>query len=360
MPLIMKISNSASFRAKITYVAVVLCSTLLGTSIAYAQGKKKNPTSKIYVADLNGEAQIQTETKSGERIDNLAKKSAYNAQGTIVETKSKANNSIVFSNGTGAFFAEDTRVEIRRFEQEPFTPNRTDMDVEPSISHTSAFVARGAVGLSTSKQVAGSSMIYSTAQGSVNVRGGKVVIEAGDGETKISMIEGESSVKGGSLDLGGRTLKEGEQAIIRRSAPGRENAIQIIKIPDSERPRLEEKVTLAFMAKRTVYFDVRERVVSDGNSAAEQSGDAAAEPSGDGAAEQSGDGSEPSANEGGALTVFEVPDVPGNRSTPISFAPRTASVTQSASPLISTVTEIVPIEVVPVAPPTSPVSASRL
>jgi hypothetical protein len=174
------------------------------------------------------------------------------------------------------------------------------------------------------------------------------------------MIEGESSVKGGSLDLGGRTLREGEQAIIRRSAPGRENAIQIVKIPDSERPRLEEKVTLACMAKRTVYFDVRERVVNEGDAATEQSGDPAAEPSGDGAAEPSGDGSEPTANEGGALTVFDAPDVPGNRLTPISFAPKTASVTQSASPLISTVTEIVPIEVVPVAPPASPVSVSRL
>ncbi len=340
----MKIPDSASFRSKATYIAVALCSAVLGTSTVSAQGKKRNPTSKVYVADLNGEAQIRIETKNGERIDDLAKKSVYNAQGTIIETKPKANNSMVFSNGTGSYFAEDTRVEIRRFAQEPFTPNRTDMDVEPSISQTNAFVARGAVGLCTSKQVAGSSMTYSTAHGSINVRGKKVVIEASDDETKISMIEGESSVKGGDLDLGGQTLKEGEQAIIRRTAPGQANTIQIIKIPDLERPRLEEKVTLACMAKRTVYFEVRERPANDG----------------DVASEQGGDGNDSTVNEGGAVTVFDGTDAAGNRLTPINLTPGNESVKQSGGPLITTVTEIVPVEVVPVTPPASPVSASRL
>jgi len=327
---IMKNFSLTSVCSRVSRAAAALCCGALLLSPASAQTKKKNPTSKIYVADLNGQAQIDT----GERIDDLAKKSVYNAQGTIIETKPKSTNALVFSNGTGSYFDEDTRVEIRKFAQEPFTPNRTDMDVEPSISQTSAFVARGAVGLCTSKQVAGSNMTYATAQGSVNVRGKKIVIEASDGETKISMIEGESSVKGGDLDLGGQTLKEGEQAIIRRAPAGQPSSIEIIKIPGIERPRLEEKVTLACMAKRTVYFEVRERPANEGDAVA----------AGDGLGNNS------------AVTSFDGNDAAGNRATPINGE---ASNLPSI-PIVSTVTELVPVEVVPVAPPAPPVSASRL
>lgn len=324
----------ASICSRVSLVAAALCYGTVLLAPAFAQTKKKNPTSKIYVADLTGQAQIDT----GDRIDDLAKRSVYNAQGTIIETKPKSTNAMVFSNGTGGYFDEDTRVEIKRFAQEPFTPNRTDMDVEPSISQTNAFVARGAVGLCTSKQVAGSNMTYATAHGSVNVRGKKIVIETGDDETKISMIEGESSVKGGDLDLGGQTLKEGEQAIIRRVAVGQPSSIRIIKIPSNERPRLEEKVTLACMAKRTVYFEVRERPANEGDAA----------PAGDGLGST------------GAVTTFDGNDAAGNRATPINLTPGNEASNLPAIPIVSTVTELVPVEVVPVAPPAPPVSASRL
>lgn len=327
----MKIRLNRSPRSAATYIFTGLLAAVFLAASASAQSRKKNPTSKVYVADLNGEAQIDT----GERIDDLAKKSVYNAQGTVIETKPKANNSMVFSNGTGSFFDEDTRVEIRRFAQEPFTPNRTDMDIEPSISQTNAFVARGAVGLCTSKQVAGSNMTYSTAHGSVNIRGKKIVIEASDEETKISMIEGESSVKGGDLDLGGQTLKEGQQAIIRRASPGQSSSIQIVKIPDGERPRLEEKVTLACMAKRTVYFEVRERPANESDAV-----EAVAE--------------------GGAVTVFDETSPDGSRSTPINLTPGNEATNPKQIPPVTTVTEIVPVEVVPETPPAPPVSASRL
>ena len=330
----MKTSSRASVCSRVSFVAAVLCCGTLLPSPAFAQTNKKNPTSKIYVADLTGQAQIDT----GDRIDDLAKRSVYNAQGTIIETKPKSSNAMVFSNGTGAYFDENTRVEIRKFAQEPFTPNRTDMDVEPSISQTNAFVVRGTVGLCTSKQVAGSNMTYATAQGSVNIRGKKIVIEASNGETKISMIEGESSVKGGDLDLGGQTLKEGEQAIIRRAPAGQPSSIQIVKIPGEERPRLEEKVTLACMAKRTVYFEVRERPANQDDAVA------------------AGEG--PGTNS--AVTTFDGNGAAGNRVTPINLAPGNQASNLPTIPIITTVTELVPVEVVPVDPPAPPVSASRL
>lgn len=231
----------------------------------HAQGqgvKKKNPSSKIYVSDVSGEAQIDT----GDSVQDLGKRSVYDASGTVIETKkaekaednAKVFSTMVYSNGTGVYFDHDTRVEVKRFVQEPFKPNRTDMEVEPSISQTQAFVAHGTVGLCNSKLVAGSSMVYNTPHGGINIRGQKVVIEATDNETKVSMLDGDSTVRGGDMDLGGHTLKSGEQAIIRPGPPGQPNIVSVAPIPASETSSLDDKVAMACMAKKTVYFEVKQ------------------------------------------------------------------------------------------------------
>ena len=297
-----------------------------------AQPKKKNPVSKMYVADVSGDAIIDT----GETLEDLSKRSVYTAEGTVIETKkatsenerAKNFSTMVYSNGTGAFFDADTRVEVKRFVQEPFTPNRSDVELEPSISQTHAFVARGAVGLCTSKLVAGSSMTYQTPHGSVNIRGRKVVIEALSDLTKISMLEGESTVRGGANDVGGYTLKAGEQAIIRRSSGGRSSEVQIQKIPPAEATQLDDKVAMACMAKKTVYFEERVRKPDNVEGSAETStSDVTAATSDEGAST-------------GTVTAFD-------------------GGTNSASSL--TVREIVPVEIVPTVLPTEyTVSPSRL
>lgn len=295
-------------------VSLLLVALLVPVDAAAQQGKRKNPASKVYVADVSGEALIDT----GETIEDVSKRSVYTAQGTVIETKrpqseadrSKYYSTMVYSNGTGAFFDADTRVELRRFQQEPFTPNRSDVEVEPSISQTQAFVPRGTVGLCTSKLVAGSSMTYQTPLGSVNIRGRKIVIEAQPDVTKISMLEGDSTVRGGPQDLGGHTLHAGEQALIRRGPPGQPNIVEVRPIPPAEAPQLDEKVAMACMAKKTVYFEVREK--------RENSSDGGA----DGADSPLGGGS---GSEGGPVTAFD-----GSTST--------------NSPNV----EIVPVEVVPI------------
>jgi len=224
-----------------------------------AANKKNNPTSKFYVADVDGDAQIDT----GDRVDDLTKKSVYNAEGTVVETKPSATNAMVFSNGTGVFFDEDTRLEVKKFEQEPFVPNRTDMDVEPSISQTQNYVPRGTVGLCTSKLVAGSSMNYSTPLGSVNIQGGKVVVSTDNNKTTISMIEGESNVNAGVVDTGGHTLKNGQQAVITPGPNGAPPQIKIQDIPSNQVKELSQKVTMACNAKKTVYFEATGQQQSD-------------------------------------------------------------------------------------------------
>src|SRR5690606_1901409 len=112
---------------------------------------------------------------TGETIDPLTKRSVYTAQGTVIETKSNASNSMVFSNGTGVYFDPETRLEVRKFVQEPFTPNRRDMEIEPSISNTQNFLPRGTVGICTSKLVAGSTMRYNTPHANIRIKGRKVV-----------------------------------------------------------------------------------------------------------------------------------------------------------------------------------------
>jgi len=319
-----------------TLVVLGLVVASLGSGTVWAQGKKKaNPTSKVYVADVSGEASIDT----GDALEDLGKRSVYTVEGTIIETKKPANDAdrskyfstMVYSNGTGAFFDADTRVEVKKFMQEPFTPNRSDVDVEPSISQTQAFLARGTVGLCTSKLVAGSNMNYQTPHGSVNVRGRKIVIEAGPDITKVSMLEGDSTVKGGSADLGGQTIKAGEQAIIRRGAPGQPAQVQIQAIPAAELPKLDDKVAMACMAKKTVYFEVRERTITN-----DRSGEGAASES-TGGGGGAGAGSE---DTGGGITAFN-----GNSGGASSV----------------TIREIVPVEIVPTVLPTQfTVSPARI
>ncbi len=312
---------------------LTIFSVTIGSTEAVAQGgKKPNPASKVYVADVSGEAIIDT----GDALEDLGKRSVYSAEGTVIETKnppagsdrSKHFTTMVYSNGTGAFFDADTRVEVKRFMQEPFTPNRSDVDAEPSISQTQAFVARGTVGLCTSKLVAGSNMNYQTPHGSVNIRGRKVVIEAAQNVTRISMLEGDSTVKGGLSDLGGQTIKAGEQALITKGAPGQPAQIQIQKIPEAELPQLDDKVAMACMAKKTVYFEVRERQVTG-----DRAGEDVAVTAG------TGDGSDGSTG-GGSVTAFN-----GNSGGASSV----------------TIREIVPVQVIPVVLPTQfTVSPARI
>jgi hypothetical protein len=220
---------------------------------------RKNPTSKLYIADVEGIASINT----GEKIEEVTKKSVYSAEGVVLETSPKAHNAIVLSNGTGIAFDPDTRLEMRRFMQEPFAPNRTDLDVEPSVSQTTAFLPKGTVGVCTSKLVAGSTMTYNTRHASVAIRGRKVVIQTTDTETIVSLIEGDVTVRG-ELTAGGQSLKPGQQAIITRNSDSAPPTVTIRSISQEDMKVLGEKVATACMARKTVYFEVAERQNQEG------------------------------------------------------------------------------------------------
>src|SRR4051812_18838375 len=78
--------------------------------------EKTPPVANIYIADAKGEAQIE----NGGKIYAIRQSTAFNAPGTVIETRAKAHSTVVYSNGTGMFVDESTRVEIEHFTQEPF------------------------------------------------------------------------------------------------------------------------------------------------------------------------------------------------------------------------------------------------
>lgn len=243
---------------------VHICTSLVlagGVAFAQSESKRKNPTSKFYVAEVEGFAQVNT----GEKIEDLTEKSVFDAEGTIIETKPDSTNALVMSNGVGLNFAPDTKLIVKRFQQEPFQPNRSDLETEPSVSQTRTLLARGSVGICSGKLVAGSSMVYDTPNGSVNLLSQntqKAAVEINEDVTKVTLFEGAVTLRGDNM-AGGESLQPGQQAIIRKRGVNQPPEITIQPIPSDEKDRLEEMVNGACQARKKVYFDVAERQNSD-------------------------------------------------------------------------------------------------
>lgn len=230
-----------------------LASVALALSLSTALAAPKNPTGKLYVASSQGGAVIH----NGETITPLTDKAFFPAQGAVIETKEGGSSVIVFSNGTGLQFGSQTRFEVKRFTQEPFTPNRSDTELEPSISNTDIALSQGEVAVCTSRLIAGSTMNYTTPHAVISVRGRKVLIETTDVCTKISLLEGDVTVRGGGeIDMGGQILKPGQQAVIPGAPVGVEADVAIRDIPAADREGMEQRVSDACIARNSVFFDV--------------------------------------------------------------------------------------------------------
>ncbi len=226
---------------------------------AFAQrqlGKKKGPTSKLFLAEAVGEGNITTEGKS-----HTAKQAtAFDAPGTVIETGKDSHQAFVYSNGTGMLVDENTRVEVDRFVQEPFRPDREKgNETEPSISQSDVFVSRGQVNICTSQLVSGSTMNYSTPNASVNIRGGKVAVATDGNESTIYLLDGDITVRTGGKDTGGTLVRPGEKVTIRSGPPGRPPIVTVAPIESNMIPVLDDKVGAACAAKKTVSFETIEK-----------------------------------------------------------------------------------------------------
>ena len=242
--------------AKVLIVMTALLVVLSPEAFAQRQlGKKKGPTSKLYLAETTGDGQIQTDGK----VFDPKQATAFDAPGTIIETNDDAHQAFVYSNGTGMYVDQNTRVEVDRFVQEPFQPERNSTNNEPSISQSDVFVSRGFVAICTSAMVSGSTMNYSTPHSSVNIRGGKVAIQTSPQETTIYLLEGDITTRSGSKDVGGTILHPGEKAIIRPGPTGAPPSITVAPIEPEIMQSLDDKTAVACNAKKTVTFEIIEK-----------------------------------------------------------------------------------------------------
>lgn len=215
-------------------------------SISLIAAEKVNPASKAYISDVEGDATVFVPENG--TIKDTTKKDVYNAEGLIFETKKKSNQAVVLSNGAGLYIEENSHLEIKKFSQEPFKPNRSDMEVEPSISQTKGYIPHGYVAICTSKIVAGSNMIYQSPHGGVRLFNNKATIDVGDSITTIISVEGEASIQVGPFRT--ERIKVGEKAIV----DGKN--ITVRKASKEELDTASEKTAIACNAKREVYFDV--------------------------------------------------------------------------------------------------------
>jgi hypothetical protein len=241
---------------------------------AHAQAPVHNPTSKIYVADVEGTTKITTQ----KGISVLAKKEVYKGEGTVFETEPTSNAAIVMSNGTGVYFDVSTRASVLGFVQAPFRPNRTDMEEEPSISRTHILISYGVSGISTSKMAAGSTLLVDTSLATAAIEGRQAVFQVGDNVTIISMFQGDATVQAGPMSPAYQ-VKGGQEIIVRPGKPGQPNSVEIREVVDGsmegQRAWLYERVLTADAARKLVYFEMQSGsddsiTLFDGNSPGQQ------------------------------------------------------------------------------------------
>lgn len=265
-------------KTKFPHLLLIAAATLVTfCPTAFAQlGKKKGPTSKIYLSETKGDTQIMNDDK----IYTARQATAFDAPGTVIETKADSHNAFVYSNGTGMFMDQNTRIEIDRFVQEPFLPTRNnsaDAELEPSMSQSNILVARGVVGICTNQLVSGSTMSYATPLAVVNIRKGKISIETTAEATIIDLLEGDITVRSGGKDQGGQLLRPGERAVIRPGPAGQPPSITISQIPAEFLQLVDERISIACNAKKTVSFETIEKKAGQGLDAPAETAGASAD-----------------------------------------------------------------------------------
>ena len=218
-------------------------------------GPTKGPTSKLYLSETKGTGHIYADGK----IFEPKQATAFDASGTVIETDADSHQAYVYSNGTAMYVDASSRVEVNRFVQDRFLPNSNTTEAEPSASQSDIFLWHGLVGVCTSQLVSGSTMNYATAHATVNIRGRKIAIATTPTETIVYLIDGDVTVRTGKQDTGGQVLKSGERAVIRPGTAGAPPTVTIDLIDKKLLAELDDKVTVACNARRTVSFETIEK-----------------------------------------------------------------------------------------------------
>ncbi|MBP7143039.1 MAG: FecR domain-containing protein [Opitutaceae bacterium] len=235
-------------------MTTVLATACLLPVAGLGQTRAGGPAGKLYVAEMEGASEIDSRT----RIQEMVRKAVYDADDSIIQTKAGATNTLVFSNGVGIFLDPETTLQVDRFTQQPFQPNRADLELEPSVSRMFLSLRNGSVALCTGKMLPGSILEVTTPHATVSIRGKRVVIQTNVMGTTVSLLEGDVTARLGADDASGQVLLPNQRAIIRQGRLGDPLRIVIEPIPEELRRGLEDRAAFACMARHTVYFDTEE------------------------------------------------------------------------------------------------------
>lgn len=247
--------GSARTLSWVTVISVILswCGAV-ATPLVRAQTTAKNPTAKLYIAEQEGFTDIDTDSF----VREAGKNTVYNAANAIIQTKADSKTSLVFSNGVGVFLSPETTLRVEQFTQEPFLPNRADLELEPSISRMILSVRSGSVGICTSRLMPGSTLEIHTPHGVVTLRGKQLVVETNEQGTTFSLLEGDLTARTLALENAGQRFAGGNRAVLRQQRLGDPLVVEVEPIPESAKRGLEDKAAYACMARQMVYFDVGE------------------------------------------------------------------------------------------------------
>ncbi|MEO6995242.1 MAG: FecR domain-containing protein [Lacunisphaera sp.] len=248
-------------KSKLSFIFVT--ALLTAVIVGNANGQQnlppgnKAPTSKIYFSEAQGESSI---ISRGVTYTAQQAKS-FEAPGTVIETKEKARDAFVYSNGTGIVMEQNSRLQVGHFTQERFqsnSPTRTNPEIEPSISHSEVRLTQGAIGICTNQLAAGTTMVYSTPLAEVRIRHGRLSIEASADETIVDLLEGDVTVSIGAQPNQAQVLHPGDRATIHAAKDGQPATLIITQTPQASAQVLDERTTVACNAKKTVFFDAND------------------------------------------------------------------------------------------------------
>lgn len=216
-----------------------------------------NPISKVFFAGVQGGDAF---VHRGDRSQPVAAKETYNAAGLGIETQGGTKVTMVFSNGLAVQLQANTQLTVKRFAQEPFRPNRTDIALEPSISDVTLDLAYGTMEISTAKLAPGSRLEVQTSRADMNIQGGTMIVTADPGETVLSVIAGTSTIYGHNDTTRFDEVKDGEIARVHAGSAGGPPSAVIIEVTPMAKTQLASlasQVEDILLAKRTVYFEQR-------------------------------------------------------------------------------------------------------
>ncbi|OHE77608.1 MAG: hypothetical protein A3G75_10505 [Verrucomicrobia bacterium RIFCSPLOWO2_12_FULL_64_8] len=225
-------------------------------------GAQESLRGKFFVAEVTGAVTFIAEGRAFE----LHKGDILPAQGARVETGPASTVALVFSNGSSVFVDERTNLEIRKFEQLPFSPGTDTTIVEPSISQTVGSITVGRMVLSTNDLASGTSMFYDTPHARVKIRGKQVIIEVREADTRVVVPVGDVTVfaRDAATTDAGRLVTDGQMALVAFPSRGdgagatgleRMASIQVLALPKDVLDLFLPKIGLSERAQKMVVFE---------------------------------------------------------------------------------------------------------